>query len=232
MAYGSCRDLLAAHFRTGFPEPATLIILRDVALGLEYLHARGLVHRAVTASHVLVCERRGAVIAGFHHVICLPGRDGGGGVQGRGDTLHDFPPQSPGAHYTAACLHAAAPELLAQNCAGYDTRVDIYSLGVLGCELATGTAPYTRLPPTHVLLCKLLGPGVMAEVDVGLATASPGLYALLEACVQQEAALRPSASALLQHAVFRSLHAAPPLPALLQPVAEVDLEDSDDEWTF
>ena len=251
MAYGSCRDLLAAHFRDGMPELATLYITRDIARGLEYMHHRGLVHRALTSSHVLVSGEGRAVIAGFHHVIAIQGPGGR-----RKHALHHFPP---GSHFTT-CMYVTAPEVLQQNRAGYNSRADIYSLGVLVCELATGTAPYSNLVPTQLLLCKLLGPGVLSELDDG--AFSPQLQSLVEACVQQDPSHRPSAATLLQHAVFRLLTSStPPLPELLQPVspltsldlnalskqqntddvetvtkavqeADLDSEEEDDEWTF
>ena len=209
MAFGSCRDLLAAHFRSGLPELAILMIVRDVALGLEYMHQRGLVHRAVTASHVLISGQGHAVLSGFHQVIALQGP---GGLRKR--ALHDFPQ---GSHY-ASSLYAAAPELLSQNLAGYTSLADIYSLGVLICELATGTAPFTGLAHTHMLLCKLLGPGVILEVDEG--EFSVQFHEIVNSCVQQEPSQRPSAATLLQHPIFRQVTpASPSLPELLQPVS-------------
>ena len=54
ITYYSVRDLLRHEtFRSGLPELAICLVLRDLCHALDYLHHQGVVHRAVRASHIL-----------------------------------------------------------------------------------------------------------------------------------------------------------------------------------
>lgn len=232
MDFGSCRDLLHAHFTEGLPELAIAHIVHDVLQGLIYMHQRGLVHRSVRASHVLISAAGQVALSGFRHVLSMMSH----GQHKR--SVYDFPP-----HYQSS-LNWASPELLSQNLAGYNTKSDIYSVGILACELANGVVPFADMPATQMLLEKVDGttPRLLDSLTVPelqliettdadsaelpyQRTFSQHFHMVVELCLQTEPSLRPTAAALLQHAFFRQRRASESLPELLRPVTPLTAMD-------
>uniref|UniRef100_A0A0B7AX01 Protein kinase domain-containing protein n=1 Tax=Arion vulgaris TaxID=1028688 RepID=A0A0B7AX01_9EUPU len=236
MAFGSCRDLIHAYFNSGLPEQAILFILRDVLQALDYIHQRGIIHRGIKASHVMISRSGQVCLSGLHNSLDT--------IQNgkRLRRVHEFP------LHTIDCLHCYSPELLEQNLAGYSYESDIYSLGILNCELANGQSPFSDMPATQMLVEKLSGtkPRLADSTTVGdfyisqdelddqsrppqdradavffRRTFSPHLHGLTSACLEKDPHLRPSASELLNHPVLKSIknRSFSVLPSLLQPVA-------------
>ncbi|XP_069120169.1 STE20-related kinase adapter protein alpha-like isoform X2 [Argopecten irradians] len=235
MAYGSCKDLIHAYFTNGLPEQASSYILRDTLLALEYLHSKGIIHRSVRASHILVAASGNVCLAGL--------RDAHSMIQ-RGQKLrivHDYP------QHCINSLQWLSPEILEQNLTGYDCLSDVYSVGITACELANGYAPFTDMPVTQMLLEKingtkpvladsttiadLVGPesGVDGEATnsreiTDLANArkfSHHFHNFVELCLEKSLDTRPSSSTLLGHSFFKHLkkRTSEMLPSLLQPLS-------------
>ncbi|XP_064594805.1 STE20-related kinase adapter protein alpha-like [Liolophura sinensis] len=243
MAFGSCFDLLHAHFCGGLPEQAIAYVIRDILQALEYLHSRAIIHRSVRASHVLISANGRVCLGGLRTAYCMI-REGQ-----RFRCAYDYPSNC------TRSLQWFAPEILEQNLSGYDTKSDIYSIGILSCELANGCAPYSDMTATQMLLEKVKGikpvlcdsstlpADLLSEVtqpageqrvqsEEGEKRHSAAKYAsqrtfsrhfhnFVDICLEKDPRRRPSATILLGHPFLKSLKkkTSEVLPELLYPVS-------------
>ena len=53
---GSCADLLRLCYRQGLPEQKVSFIVKNVLLGLDYLHSQQKIHRDIKADNILLTE--------------------------------------------------------------------------------------------------------------------------------------------------------------------------------
>jgi serine/threonine-protein kinase OSR1/STK39 len=110
-------------------------ILQQTLQGLQYLHEKGHIHRDIKCGNILLDASGGVRLADF-------GVTGWTIARGmRQDIVKTFVG-------TPAWM---APEVLEQS-EGYDSRADIWSLGITALELAKGCAPYAHLPPMRILV--------------------------------------------------------------------------------
>ncbi|XP_028835155.1 STE20-related kinase adapter protein beta isoform X2 [Denticeps clupeoides] len=145
MRYGSADSLLRSYFPDGMSESLISYLLYGVLRALEYLHNMGYVHRGVKASHILLSSEGRVCLSGLQSVYSLM-REGR-----RVRAVFDMP------HHSPSLLPWLSPELLRQDLHGYGVKSDIYSLGIVACELVSGRVPFQDMPPTLMLLQKLRG---------------------------------------------------------------------------
>jgi len=149
MTHRSARDILTTVYPSGLPELVIRAILRPILSAVDYLHCRaGIIHRSIAAHHILlgldqVNDAPLVKLSGFHY--CVSAVDDGRHLR----KLHEFPPHS------TRILCWLAPEVLRQNVKGYNTKSDVYSLGIALCELANGEIPFDKMATTQVLNYKL-----------------------------------------------------------------------------
>ncbi|XP_050729345.1 STE20-related kinase adapter protein alpha-like isoform X2 [Eriocheir sinensis] len=143
LGYTSASRLVATHFTDGLPEPALALVMKEVLLGLSYLHCKRIIHRAVRGSHILIDNNGRVVLSGLRH--STPISD----TTRYKKTVHCYPLQ---ARFN---LNWTSPELLAQDLHGYSENSDVYSVGITVCELGNGEVPYRDIPSTLMLLEKL-----------------------------------------------------------------------------
>jgi serine/threonine-protein kinase len=120
--------------RTGRPDPGkALHLLRSIADALDYAHARGVVHRDIKPTNILLDGGDGVCVGDFGLAQML---DGAPGLTRTG-ILTGTP-------------HYMAPEQALGNPA--DQRSDIYSLGIVAYEIFVGALPFRADSPVAVLM--------------------------------------------------------------------------------
>jgi serine/threonine protein kinase len=136
---------LSSLLRNGrLPLPEALRIIRQIAAGLDALHAAGLVHGDVKPANVIVDTLGSARLI-----------DVG---------LAPFVTRMPSDEILGTPAYMAPERALGAEIAREDhRRCDVYSLGVVAFELLTGQLPFTAPTPHAVLFCHAYEPAPLAS---------------------------------------------------------------------
>lgn len=174
-AGGSCADMLdAGLLRTEHIAP----VLRGVLHALVYLHSDNKLHRDIKAANILLCHDGSVKLADF-------GVAGQLTMAARKDSAFVGTP------------YWMSPEVVKQS--GYDSKADIWSVGITAIELAEGDPPYANLHPMKVLhLIPRNPPPTLGPTYPKL------LQQFVNLCLTRDPQQRPSAAVLLKHKLIRS----------------------------
>lgn len=160
-----------------FDEVVVAGYIRQVVLGLRYLHNQGVVHRDIKGANILVTKESHVKLADFGVASTKPGAD----------MLHSSNPLD-----VAGSPYWMAPEIIRLD--GASTASDIWSLGCTVLELITGFPPYYELSDMTALFrivsddCPPLPPNLSAECED-----------FLRKCFNKDASGRATTDELLRH---------------------------------
>ncbi|OXG89179.1 STE/STE20/YSK protein kinase [Cryptococcus neoformans A2-102-5] len=177
LAGGSCLDLLKPGV---FTEAQIAIVCRELLLGLEYLHTEGKIHRDIKAANVLLSATGDVKLADFGVAAQLSSHK---------SQRHTF----------VGTPFWMAPEVIRQ--AGYDSRADIWSLGITAIEMAKGDPPLSEYHPMRVLFLIPKARAPALDPEEGW---SEEFQDFIEKCLQKDPHDRATAKQLLQHRFIRS----------------------------
>ena len=148
------------------------IIAFGVALGLQYLHNKGLIHRDIKSQNILLDENKYPVVCDF-------------GSSRNKEATRMLTGQGGTANYMA-------PEFLRAE--KYDEKVDVYSFGILLWELITKESPFDGLLPPQIM-CSVSLFNKRPEIPQDL---NKSTKHLIEKCWDRDPKERPSFTEIVE----------------------------------
>ncbi|KAI0665185.1 hypothetical protein C8Q70DRAFT_942656 [Cubamyces menziesii] len=174
---GSVTSLLRNY--GAFEEPLVRNWVRQILLGLNYLHERDIIHRDIKGANMLVDNKGGIKISDF----------------GISKKIDDNLLPGHRAHRPSlqGSVFWMAPEVVQQK--AYTFKADIWSVGCLVVEMLTGEHPWPHLSQMQAIF-KVGSAKAKPSIPPDI---SPEAVDFLEKTFELDHELRPSAADLLKH---------------------------------
>ncbi|KAJ3214704.1 Serine/threonine-protein kinase 4 [Dinochytrium kinnereticum] len=168
-----------------FNEEQIASIMYETVMGLEYLHTRtAVIHRDIKAANLLVTDEGDLKIADFGVSARLRS------PFSRTTTFIGTP------YYMAPEVILCDPDTDTSQTASYDSKSDIWSLGITCIELAEMSPPFIDLHPIRALRMILQTPDISLRYPE---VWSDDFIGFIQICLDREPARRPTCQQLLSH---------------------------------
>ncbi|KAL3238389.1 Serine/threonine-protein kinase CLA4 [Nakaseomyces bracarensis] len=175
------------------PESQIAYLVREVSQGLKFLHDMSIIHRDIKSDNIML-DANGAVKLTDFGFCAKMSND-----SDKRDTIVGTP-------------YWMAPEIIKKK--SYDTKVDIWSLGIMIIEMLEGEPPYINEDPLRALyLIASNGSPRLKDAD----SVSVVLKRLLGICLVVEVQYRASAAEITEH---KFIEKACPVEEIIELVQE------------
>ncbi|KAE9418331.1 hypothetical protein Angca_006050 [Angiostrongylus cantonensis] len=194
---GSVSDIMRLRRKT-LTEREMSAVLRDTIQGLRYLHDLKKIHRDIKAGNILLNTEGQAKLADF-------------GVAGQlTDTMAKR-------NTVIGTPFWMAPEVIEEI--GYDTKADIWSLGITAIEMAEGRPPYADIHPMRaIFMIPTKPPPTFKKPDEW----SEEFNDFIKQCLVKKPEDRKTASQLVEHVFTANAPGPEVLQAIIKDAIEPD----------
>ena len=178
MDMGSLHDLMRVNHHLRFPEVIVSSMAFQVIQGLEFLHAHKQLHRDIKPGNILLNSKGVVKLSDF-------------GISKTLDNTANLCDT-----FVGTATYMSPERAVGQD---YSFSADIWSLGIVIYEMATGQFPFPSMASFPALFDHLCN---RPEPRLNPIEYSPELCDIVALCLQRDPLRRSSAQSLLSHAFF------------------------------
>jgi len=187
---GGALDSVYRNLRKSLTEDQICSIMFESIEGLDYIHKLGIIHRDIKAGNLFLTEQGEIKLGDFGVSAKLQH------AQGRARTFIGTP------YWMAPEVIMCDPESPTSYNASYNSKADIWSIGITGIEIADKNPPLSDIHPMRALT-------LIPTSDLGLAKPknwSKLFVEFIAICLTKDPNKRPSAEDLLKHPFYKELN--------------------------